>query len=822
MYGSHDLKGSRRVQVYDIRRLELPGMAMTGKTMVAVPAVTPQALPNTDPVTGPSATFEANLVEPGRTTQAGKGSCIIDARSPKKRRKKRLSSTAGLRGEESPTKVMKSGIGGPTDSHTLSNWRRPSNAPATSIKGPIEASWLTAGVVAGAKVGVGGGVEIGSGLVEDLSAIGDSPDRLEGSLPHTNPLHTNLQFAAVMPHTSTDLGLFPASLGQPAFFGNIGDGRYDGTNLGQQLTPLRSPSLSAGLPVFVQPICVKTADEDIGHLRAGGALDLPPLRIQNALLQVYIECVHPHMPMLDLHNFLAIINARTGQNGQISLLLYQAVMFAATAVADADVLMQAGDSTGIQAMRNAFFRKAKSFLWQLLLHLDCRPDRLVRIQALLLMTYGHEAPNDEASWDLMDDALKLAHEVDLHRKSTTVSMSPREKQLWKRVWWSCFMRDHLLALSMRRPPRIKNEHFDIAMLEETDFELLVLPEDKTIIPVDCALLRDVAMQQDLTALCISRAQLCIGIGRVLEAQYSVLVNDETRPEPSEKLDSIESANSIYTELSTWAKTLPPACQYRPLHPSEVDHGRSIIAVQRTILHMIYFTTISALFCPQFPFPSPFDASSATSRRAHQISRWYACNAATRVTSMASEIKQMCLERHLTTLCVTVLLPAAMTHFLDLSSPEMSDRKLAASGFRQCVDIMKKLRKNDALSNRAMDFFLDVIGQLVVKCNPQQAYGSMEQIPMSTGATCGAQAPRFDDFTYINPANTKDGVVHLSQRGGGDLRQTGVMNIPMDNCDCLMVDRAFGANDAHGQHYKVEERLSRNTDLAPNHIQWWTI
>ncbi|KAF4417684.1 Cutinase transcription factor 1 beta [Colletotrichum fructicola] len=139
-------------------------------------------------------------------------------------------------------------------------------------------------------------------------------------------------------------------------------------------------------------------------------------------------------------------------------------------------------------------------------------------------------------------------------------MSSLEKQLRKRIWWSCFMRDRLIALGMRRPTRIKDGDFDVPMLERSDFDPRVLPESTTVIPAECILLRDIPMQKKLVDLCISRARLCICIGRVLEAQYSVFVSGKTYPEDI----------------------------------TNFENGHSTVVFQRTLLHMIYFATLSAL------------------------------------------------------------------------------------------------------------------------------------------------------------------------------------------------------------------------------------
>jgi hypothetical protein len=108
----------------------------------------------------------------------------------------------------------------------------------------------------------------------------------------------------------------------------------------------------------VRPLPSKIAAEDIDYLFVKGALTLPGIALQNALLTAYVEYVHPYMPLMDLHEFLNIVNRRDGVNGQTSLFLYQAVMFSATAFVDMKYLREAGYPTR-KAARKAFFLKTR-------------------------------------------------------------------------------------------------------------------------------------------------------------------------------------------------------------------------------------------------------------------------------------------------------------------------------------------------------------------------------------------------------------------------------------------------------------------------------
>lgn len=133
---------------------------------------------------------------------------------------------------------------------------------------------------------------------------------------------------------------------------------FDNIRTTQFLSSLEEPESGVQLPAFVRPLPTKIAAEDVKYLHVKGALTLPTLPLQNALLQAYVEYVHPYMPLMDLNSFLSIINNRDGSNGQISLFLYQAVMFAASAFVEMKYLREGGYTTRKSA-RKSFFQKTR-------------------------------------------------------------------------------------------------------------------------------------------------------------------------------------------------------------------------------------------------------------------------------------------------------------------------------------------------------------------------------------------------------------------------------------------------------------------------------
>jgi hypothetical protein len=83
---------------------------------------------------------------------------------------------------------------------------------------------------------------------------------------------------------------------------------------------------------------------DIDNLFAKGTLSLPNLPVRDAPFRNYFEFVHPYTPLVEFHDLMEIIEDGTGATGRVSLLLFQAIMFAGTAFVDMEQLGNAGYS----------------------------------------------------------------------------------------------------------------------------------------------------------------------------------------------------------------------------------------------------------------------------------------------------------------------------------------------------------------------------------------------------------------------------------------------------------------------------------------------
>ena len=472
----------------------------------------------------------------------------------------------------------------------------------------------------------------------------------------------------------------------------------------QQLLDPSFASPSSGavvLPDYIRGLPARLQKEDIDYLAMKGALTIPDVTLRNELLKSYIHYVHTYMPLLDLEDFLQTIVQCDGIN-RMSLLLFQAVMFAGTAFIDLKHLHAAGYSSR-KAARKAFFQRAR-----LLYDFDYEVDRISLVQSLLLMTYWYETPDDQKdTWHWMGVSLSLAHTIGLHRDPGNSRMDLRRQRMWKRIWWSTYTRDRLIALGMRRPMRVKDDDCDVPMLTLEDFDFYPYSPEIVSMVGDSEVLRRVDHQRELASMFIEKAKLCLCVSHVLSAQYSVLSHKfggtmETTMMLVPKKSAAETfeVRRCDQELEDWLANLPSEIQYSPAASMQLNEAEEVLHSHRALLKMVYLTTSSALHRPQVLPSIPFPSMDA---ELQEMSRNKVRYAAVEITNIANDLHSLDLTRYFPTTGVTVLLPAVIIHLLDIKSSDPNVRMTSLQRFYQCMRILQRLREIYASADFATSF-----------------------------------------------------------------------------------------------------------------------
>ncbi|KAH7016757.1 fungal-specific transcription factor domain-containing protein [Ilyonectria destructans] len=455
------------------------------------------------------------------------------------------------------------------------------------------------------------------------------------------------------------------------------------------------------LPGFIKPLATRIAIDDLAFLHSRQALTLPSLDCQDALLWSFFEYVYPFMPILDLDLFLQVVSNQDGKAGQVSLLLFQAVLFAGTAHVKLEYLRNAGFTTRKQAGK-AFFQRVR-FLYDF----NTESDHLVLVQALLLMSLWYESPeNHRNTWNWIDVSISQAFAAGLHQDPSNSKSPdpPRVQHLRRRIWWTCFMRDRVVSLGMRRPPRIRDDDYNVLMLEDSDFEPASWqPGVQTLRRAICSYTDNTEKRSELASLCIAKASLCRCWQDHVRTHYTIFSenagNGGTEIYRVPRTNDKESFAACNENLLRWQSALPERCKYLPLKCDPSTPGNTSVSLNRTILHMTYFAAVASLHRSRFtallhdPGASLFD---------QELSKLCMQNAAMQISTMAFEIHEAGVDMFMPALGITLLVSAAVVHLLEVKGVIQADKERAYQGYRRCMSVIESLKDMFVVADLAKD------------------------------------------------------------------------------------------------------------------------
>jgi hypothetical protein len=127
------------------------------------------------------------------------------------------------------------------------------------------------------------------------------------------------------------------------------------------LSALQDPSTTrcndSELPRYIQqPVRHHLDSEDLHYLKQRGAFSIPEHPLRDGLLLAFVSYVYPSLPVVDLQQVFDAIEQKPG--AEISLVLFQALMFSGTFFVELKLLHDAGFGTRLEA-QSYFFRKVK-------------------------------------------------------------------------------------------------------------------------------------------------------------------------------------------------------------------------------------------------------------------------------------------------------------------------------------------------------------------------------------------------------------------------------------------------------------------------------
>lgn len=271
-------------------------------------------------------------------------------------------------------------------------------------------------------------------------------------------------------------------------------------------------------------------------LQSQGSFNLPEKHICDEFVRIFFSCLHPAYPVLDRQLFDSQY-----RQGRVSLLLLQTIFFLSVIACDDQLVQRAGFENRYQA-REVYYLRAKA-----LYDADYEKDKTQLVAILFLLGFWWQKPQDQKdTWHWLGCAISLAQTMGMHRSTAHSELTSNSRSLWKRIWWSIYIRDRHAAAALGRPCRIRDEDCTVEPLEESDLETDLVSDPLYI----CN------QQRYHVSYAIELAKLSVLLGRVLSAKYCA---SPSAPGPD---DSV-----ILASLDQWQRNLPYNMLRQPLSRS---------------------------------------------------------------------------------------------------------------------------------------------------------------------------------------------------------------------------------------------------------------
>lgn len=479
---------------------------------------------------------------------------------------------------------------------------------------------------------------------------------------------------------------------------------------------------SPATEAFLKPLTPRLGTDEFFFLHRKGVTTVPSEPLRTEILRAYSEYVHPMIPILELEDFLRIVEGGDTNSGKLSLLLFHAVIFAGSVHVDEAYFTEAGYPSRKEA-RSTYFAKCRvsrtsvSLLliadeWQALYEMDYESDRLVQIQALLLMSSWMDKPDerkDGAYWSGL--ATTTAYAIGLDREPSRMSIDPQQQRHGKRVWWCVITREFMLALELRRVPRIRIEECEVPLLDIDDFNLSA-PADKPALQTTAfSLASDPSLKRFVALACIERVKLCICIGKILRLQLlpkasrSMKVNLDFpligNVDPETAPAYIDQVSICRTQLHEWYQGLPEELELDITPSIEVlSESDAAILLQRLRLHMLHFGALSALHAPKLTHGQLLPSVESNW---HDIFQQVVQLSSLKMAEVARKLLHANVAKHLPPNTIAMIFRSASVHLQAMHCVDGSKKPTHLQSFVHCVRVLHELQDNypSAEQNLAM-------------------------------------------------------------------------------------------------------------------------
>ncbi|OAX40653.1 hypothetical protein K503DRAFT_768378 [Rhizopogon vinicolor AM-OR11-026] len=313
-------------------------------------------------------------------------------------------------------------------------------------------------------------------------------------------------------------------------------------------------------------------------------VEYPDEDLCDKLVDAYFERFHFLMPILDKPSFMSrykqLMTKRDDNDFIQPEAAFISVVFAVFACAArlVDDPRLTGESPDDGGIGMVYYERA------LILHYISHASiQVSHVQSFILMSSFLCSVNClPQAWLLVGQAVRTAQDLGLHRSPRRLIISTIDKETRRKIWWSVYCLDRMLALALGRPLGIEDADCDVELPVAVDDENLADYFSGVNLPQKYPSLMTGAL-----AL-ITLYQIA---GRVLRQVYAIDTCKDNL-EPEKRADLQRSVEDLDSELNRWCDDLPATFRNEAVTDQHVSMGAVLCSHYYSVL-----TTLHRNFLP---------------------------------------------------------------------------------------------------------------------------------------------------------------------------------------------------------------------------------
>ncbi|KAK6380202.1 hypothetical protein LTS17_005391 [Exophiala oligosperma] len=423
------------------------------------------------------------------------------------------------------------------------------------------------------------------------------------------------------------------------------------------------------------------ASEDVVYLtEVKHCLAFPPMAAADDLFKAFVLHFLPAFPVFDRHQLRAAYGELACGHITSPLVLH-AILFCACQYAPISTLEMAGFSSRQDA--KAYFHHRAILLYSF----NCEKIQLRLLQSIILISnWWSDYAEEKETRYWISNAANLAVSMGLHKAVPPSSkLNEKERSLWRKIFWTIFVRDVNIALGLGRPRIINLDDVDTEPLKSEDF--YDASGSETVEDLDA---RPLWEREHYSWLEKASAEFMIELVRLSKILYRVLeIGSAMQTADPVRIQALESLRNELYEPGTPANTSRPPQQYLYTGDNETEENSPIWTIslelnKERILSLVH-RTLNSL--------AKLEPSSASTRLKPEQHHECIVQSAGRTIAHFENLLRLDLLRYSHGFLNTAFFSAIVTYLEEIkSNPKESRRRsLASSKVQFGLLILEEMR-----------------------------------------------------------------------------------------------------------------------------------